>query len=686
MRRTFSLIIFLLVLGIKNVFGATYYVSTTGSDSNDGFFPDDTHAWRTLSYAGSRLLAGDTLNILSGTYNEGLATLLAGTLGNRITVQAYDLNNKPIIRGVNIAHDYWIFDGLKITDTVRGIWLKGDHILIDRCEIYETTAFGIEINRAGATDIVIQRSFILDTQSQNIYISSAGTTLNFNYNVVSGWKAGTGNNILFYAVNSGTFNIYNNNFLNCQSIPVYLGNAGITAEVKNNIIAHYGLGNSGGVGLYCAAGSTVNYDYNLITCNALTHTQTVINGTDGGHNKVGTAYVPGFISYKDKGVVILTNDDLLADGEALAELAQTYGIPITLSIYWLINKDEENLSSRLTALVNNGHEIANHSRTHTDFTATAWGTLQYDGTGTNPTFEVNKTTQVITLNTTEQNDEVIISNIDTKTFQDFTEALAGTNWSYLQGGNSRLQTWLNSLADTGGAAALAGVPPQKQLTFNHSDFLNNEMGWQSFWLASQISGYTVKSTTYPLWSVNEAVVEGAIAAGMLAGRRGRVNTVSGIDLRYIYPYYLQDSTTSVLGDRTEAGLKNMVLQWVLALAGLPGVGIITTHGPGNPTLQEYAWLCEELNQLSDYVEVLTLGGLGEVVQNSGNWTDKNADRKIWTRTFVNKSDYNLAKNSPCIDSGMSVGLSGDILGNTIRGVPDIGAYEYQGTGQVIMIN
>ncbi len=49
----------------------TYYVSTTGSDSNDGSAPDDAHAWRTID-KGDRdqiLNPGDTVIVLPGTYN-----------------------------------------------------------------------------------------------------------------------------------------------------------------------------------------------------------------------------------------------------------------------------------------------------------------------------------------------------------------------------------------------------------------------------------------------------------------------------------------------------------------------------------------------------------------------------------------------------------------------------------------
>ncbi|MFX0210562.1 MAG: choice-of-anchor Q domain-containing protein, partial [Candidatus Hodarchaeota archaeon] len=43
---------------------------------------------------------------------------------------------------------------------------------------------------------------------------------------------------------------------------------------------------------------------------------------------------------------------------------------------------------------------------------------------------------------------------------------------------------------------------------------------------------------------------------------------------------------------------------------------------------------------------------------------------------VNNNDYRLESNSPAIDAGTDIGLSQDITGKSIVGLPDIGAYEY----------
>jgi hypothetical protein len=64
------LLVLILVLLAMPVWGATYYVSTTGSDLNGGTDPT-TDAWLTLDYAltGQRIADGDIVELEAGTYS-----------------------------------------------------------------------------------------------------------------------------------------------------------------------------------------------------------------------------------------------------------------------------------------------------------------------------------------------------------------------------------------------------------------------------------------------------------------------------------------------------------------------------------------------------------------------------------------------------------------------------------------
>lgn len=54
----------------------------------------------------------------------------------------------------------------------------------------------------------------------------------------------------------------------------------------------------------------------------------------------------------------------------------------------------------------------------------------------------------------------------------------------------------------------------------------------------------------------------------------------------------------------------------------------------------------------------------------------NADPK-----FKSTTDFRLQSGSPAINAGTDVGLTTDYAGNPIKGLPDIGAYEFQGGGR-----
>ncbi len=51
----------------KASLAATYYVSTSGSDSNPG---TQSQPWKTIQKAANTVAAGDTVTVDAGTYNE----------------------------------------------------------------------------------------------------------------------------------------------------------------------------------------------------------------------------------------------------------------------------------------------------------------------------------------------------------------------------------------------------------------------------------------------------------------------------------------------------------------------------------------------------------------------------------------------------------------------------------------
>jgi hypothetical protein len=95
--------------------GTTYYVATTGSNSNPGTLEKP---WKTILKAITTLKAGDTALVRGGTYVERIMnpSINVGTSDNRITVKAYSGEN-PILQGLlwMTGASYWTFRNIDVT-------------------------------------------------------------------------------------------------------------------------------------------------------------------------------------------------------------------------------------------------------------------------------------------------------------------------------------------------------------------------------------------------------------------------------------------------------------------------------------------------------------------------------------------------------------------------------------------
>ena len=166
----------------------TYYVSTTGNNSNSGSY---SHPWRTIDYGIGQLYPGDTLEIMAGTYH-GIVDDFArsGTEGNIITVRNYQ-QERVIIDGDG-SHaviyfynkSYYHFKGLEITD---GLWsgfggVIYHHTKVSECIIHDIgpapnndTSVGIYISAGpgspeSSSYNVIEHNTIYNVYGEGIYL------------------------------------------------------------------------------------------------------------------------------------------------------------------------------------------------------------------------------------------------------------------------------------------------------------------------------------------------------------------------------------------------------------------------------------------------------------------------------------------------------------------------------------
>ena len=89
--------------------GNTYYVAKNGSNSGSG---TETSPWLTIKYAAIRAVAGDTVYVKNGTYNEQIWITSAegargGSAGYPVTIKAYP-GHLPIIDGTGLPQRQWV--------------------------------------------------------------------------------------------------------------------------------------------------------------------------------------------------------------------------------------------------------------------------------------------------------------------------------------------------------------------------------------------------------------------------------------------------------------------------------------------------------------------------------------------------------------------------------------------------
>ena len=118
------LLLTIFLIPSATAFAATYYVDGAnigGTCSNVAAGTGLTTAWCTVGKAASTAVAGDIINIRSGTYREVVTPLNSGTALNPITYQSY-LSETPIVSAA-IAGTGW--ESLGITESTSGLFTDG---------------------------------------------------------------------------------------------------------------------------------------------------------------------------------------------------------------------------------------------------------------------------------------------------------------------------------------------------------------------------------------------------------------------------------------------------------------------------------------------------------------------------------------------------------------------------------
>jgi hypothetical protein len=240
--------------------GASFYVSTKGSDRNPGSL---AHPWRTILKALRTLGPGQIAYVRAGVYRANLVATRSGTASRSITVRNYP-GEAPVLRPATRSPSYPMefqnvayirFRGFIVENAVGSsiadVYVSGTshNIEISRCRIRRSRQQGI-FTDSTTREVQILRNSIHNNgsvsdvkQDHGIYVEGANHLIADN--VIFNQPHGYG--IQVYPNSNGVIVVQNTIVANALGGIVVGGNGQTTADntlVANNIVAYnagYGI-------------------------------------------------------------------------------------------------------------------------------------------------------------------------------------------------------------------------------------------------------------------------------------------------------------------------------------------------------------------------------------------------------------------------------------------------------------
>ncbi|HEX4645309.1 MAG TPA: right-handed parallel beta-helix repeat-containing protein, partial [Verrucomicrobiae bacterium] len=305
--RAFCALCLNLALAVVHGQAATFYVSTTGSDSNPG---TAAQPFRTITHAYSLASAGTTILVAPGVYTDyqadwGLHLASNGTASSPIVLQS-QVRSGAVIDGENATNrnlaiyldgSYNVVEGFEIKNGPNGgisIWGNGNQILDN--DIHNN-GNPVSTNSNGH-DGVYENQSLSDNVFAGNYIHDNGRTNGSNldhglylcgqndlvFNNVSIRNDGSGLQIAGYTTVSN-MKVYNNVFAwnGTEGIIVWQNMNGV--DIRNNISFNNTLYC---IYFYAATGSGVTMDHNAIYGNGAGSYSSFSNGGSTVGYTVGT--------------------------------------------------------------------------------------------------------------------------------------------------------------------------------------------------------------------------------------------------------------------------------------------------------------------------------------------------------------------------------------------------------------
>ena len=216
-------------------FAPYYYVSTDGDDDNPG---TEAQPWRTIQKAADTLVAGDTVYIKAGTYQERVIPQNSGTAGNYIVYTAYP-GDAVTIDGANITVPEW--GGLFEIVEKNYIRVSGLRVMNAGPNLHNP---GILVD--GSSHIIIENSYVYHTSDSGIGVwSSDNVTVDHNEVELACYN---GYNEGISVGGTDTFEVKNNHVHHSQKEGIDAKDGSSNGKVFNNHVHH-----TDAVGIYVDA-------------------------------------------------------------------------------------------------------------------------------------------------------------------------------------------------------------------------------------------------------------------------------------------------------------------------------------------------------------------------------------------------------------------------------------------------
>lgn len=284
-----------------SLMASNYYVSPTGNNNSTG---TATSPWRTIQYASSRAIAGDTVHVLPGTYNESVQVISAGGTATAPINFVSDSRGSAKIRGVGTLPVFQVrqgdyigiygfdisgggYQGIEIYSSYTRVVGNYVHDIPGGCPVLGGA--GISTSMLASHDNLIDGNIVYNIRNatgaclltHGIYTSNVRTTITNNIVFLNqGWGIQ-----MWHGATKGT--IANNTVFNNDAGGIVVG--AVAAEVadgtglndytvvSNNIIAYngavdgrYGIYESGATGIHNIYVNNIVW-HNLSTEGSLQH-------------------------------------------------------------------------------------------------------------------------------------------------------------------------------------------------------------------------------------------------------------------------------------------------------------------------------------------------------------------------------------------------------------------------------